>query len=86
MDVAGLVEREELSEDKRLSEEGKGKQGEGGEKARPLTEWDGVNTYDTFHIISITFHILITFILHASIIQNVIIYLILLLTSSAISK
>lgn len=70
MYVAGLVEREEWSEDKRLSEKGKGKQGEGGEKARPQAEWYGVNTCDAFRIISIKFHILITFILHASIIQN----------------
>lgn len=80
------MEREELSEDKRMSEKVKGKQSERGEKARPQAEWDGVNTCDTFHIISIKFHIIITFILHASIIQNAIIYLILLLTSSAISK
>lgn len=53
----------------RLSEEGKGKQGEGGEKARPQAEQDGVNTCDTFHIISIKFHILINFILHALIMQ-----------------
>lgn len=70
MYVAGIVEREEWSKDKRLSEKGKGKRGEGGEKARPQAEWDGVNTYDTFHIMSIKFHILITFILHASIIQH----------------
>lgn len=77
------MEREELWEDKRMSEEVKGKQSERGEKARPQAKWDDVNTCDTFHIISIKFHILITFILHASIIQNAIIYLI---TSSAISK
>lgn len=88
MDVAGLVEREELSENKRLSEEGKGKQGERGEKARPQAKWDDFNTCDTFHIISIKFHRPYSyyFYFNASIIQNVIIYLILLLTSSAISK
>lgn len=65
----------------------KGKRAKGGgDKARPQAEWYGVNTCDTFHIISIKFHILITFILHVSIIQNVIIYFILSLTSSVISK